>query len=108
MQIFKPVVEVTQPEVLAGLKAALAKEATELKAEHGHDHAGHADGKHGRSEFVDSKASDAAIHVYSRAGGVPTRHAHRWNGLHTRHLLERPCIVMRQCGPSGLRPYVPC
>ena len=61
MQIFKPVVEVTQPEVLAGLKAALAKEAAELKAEHGHDHAGHADGKHGRSELVESTAKLSAV-----------------------------------------------
>ena len=25
---------------------------------------------------------------YLRAGGVPTRHTHNWDGLHTRHLLE--------------------
>ena len=47
VQIFKPVVEVTQAEVIAALKAALSKEAAELKAEHGHDHAGHANEKHG-------------------------------------------------------------
>ena len=33
MQVFKRVVDVTQPEVVAGLKEALAKEAAELKAE---------------------------------------------------------------------------
>ena len=27
-------------------------------------------------------------HRYLRAGGVPTRHTHKWDGLHTRHLLE--------------------
>ena len=26
--------------------------------------------------------------TYSRAGGVPTRHTHKWDDLHTRHLLE--------------------
>ena len=26
--------------------------------------------------------------MYLRAGGVPTRHTHKWDGLHTRHLLE--------------------
>ena len=25
-------------------------------------------------------------YIYSRAGGVPTRHTHKWDGLHTRHL----------------------
>ena len=27
-------------------------------------------------------------YAYLRSGGVPTRHTHRWDGLHTRHLLE--------------------
>merc|ERR1712194_272895 len=27
-------------------------------------------------------------YLYLRAGGVPTRHTHKWDGLHTRHLLE--------------------
>ena len=27
-------------------------------------------------------------YLYLRAGGVPTRHTHEWDGLHTRHLLE--------------------
>ena len=27
-------------------------------------------------------------YLYLRAGGVPTRHTHTWDGLHTRHLLE--------------------
>ena len=26
--------------------------------------------------------------IFIRAGGVPTRHTHKWDGLHTRHLLE--------------------
>ena len=29
-----------------------------------------------------------AQYVYLRAGGVPTRHTHKSDGLHTRHLLE--------------------
>ena len=28
------------------------------------------------------------FYVYLRAGGVPTRHTHKLDGLHTRHLLE--------------------
>ena len=27
-------------------------------------------------------------YVYLRAGGVPTRHTRKWDGLHTRRLLE--------------------
>ena len=29
----------------------------------------------------------AILHIL-RAEGVPTRHTHKWDGLHTRHLLE--------------------
>ena len=28
------------------------------------------------------------LYVLTRLGGVPTRHTHKWDGLHTRHLLE--------------------
>ena len=28
------------------------------------------------------------VYMYLRAGGVPTRHKHKWDGLHTRHLLD--------------------
>ena len=33
-------------------------------------------------------AGTAGLYLYLRAGGVPTRHTHKWDGLHTRHLLE--------------------
>ena len=28
------------------------------------------------------------LFIYLRAGGVPTRHTRKWDGLHTRRLLE--------------------
>ena len=68
VQIFKPVVEVTQPEVLAGLKAALAKEAAELKAEHGHDHSGHAKAEHGHAEATSNSGEHGDEHGHEHGG----------------------------------------
>ena len=34
----------------------------------------------------------SSLCIYLRAGGVPTRHTHKWDGLHTRHLLRLLCL----------------
>ena len=68
MQVFKRVVDVTQPEVVAALKEALAKEAAELKAEHGHAEHGHADKKaeHGHAEHGHAEGGE---HGHEHEGG---------------------------------------